>query len=84
MIDNTNLVGKGKNMDYSIKTSRVKVGVRKQGPRNITLSFHADNIAQEDDENFTLKLISSSSLPSTDAVFFQNILNVIIKDNDSE
>ena len=71
-------------MDYSVKTGRVKVRVRKPGPRNITLSFHADNIAQEHDENFTLELISSSVLPSTDAVFFQNILNVTIKDNDSE
>ena len=71
-------------MDYSVKTGRVKVGVRKPGPRNITLSFHADSIAQEHDENFTLELISSSSLPSTDAVFFQNILNITIKDSDSE
>lgn len=71
-------------MDYSVKTGRVKVRVRKPGPRNIMLLFHADSIAQEHDETFTLELISSSVLPSTEAVFFQNILNVTIKDNDSE
>ena len=71
-------------MDYSVKAGRMKVGVRKPGPRTIVLSFHADRIAQEPDESFTLELISSSVLPSTDAVFFQNTLNVTIKDNDSE
>ena len=60
------------------------MGIQKPGPRNIVLSFHADRIAQEHDENFTLELISSSVLPTRDAMFFQNTLSVTIKDNDSE
>lgn len=69
-------------MDYSVKTGRVKV--RLPDPRNIVLSFHADGTAQEGDENFILELIPRSVLPSTDATFFRNTVNITIKDNDSE
>ena len=71
-------------MDYSVKSGRVKAVFRKPDPRNVKFSLYTDGIAQEPDENFTLELISKSVLPSVGAVFFRNILNVTIKDNDSK
>ncbi len=48
----------------------------------LELSVLVDNVALEPDETFQLQFSSRSQLPSGENVFFADLLNVIIKDQD--
>ena len=55
-------------------------------PDNVVFTFRVDGIAQELNETLSLQLVptATTTLPSGDAVFFKNTLNISIIDSDSK
>ena len=55
-------------------------------PDNVVFTFRVDGIAQELNETLSLQLVptATTTIPSGDAVFFRNTLNISIIDSDSK
>ena len=73
--------------DISLETSRVHI--RPMGdPNVVVITFLKDSITQEADESLTLQLLPTPStlqtIPTGEAVFFKNILDLTIVDADGE
>ena len=59
---------------------------RPDPPDNVVFTFRVDAIAQEPNETLTLELVptATTTMPTGDAVFFRNTLNMNIIDSDSK
>ena len=55
-------------------------------PDNVAFTFLVDAIAQEPNETLSVELVptATTTLPTGDAVFFRNTLNMSIVDSDSK
>ena len=69
--------------DYSIGDSAIEV-VAMGGHTSVTIIFNADQVADEPNESFMLKLepkpFTLQTFPRGEAVFFRNIINLTIVD----
>ena len=59
---------------------------RPNPPDNVVITFNVDAIAQEQDETLLLELVpmSTTTLPTGDAVFFRKCIVLTIVDSDSK
>ena len=59
---------------------------RPNPPDNVVFTFNVDAIAQEQDETLLLELVpmSTTTLPTGDAVFFRKYIVLTIVDSDSK
>lgn len=83
----TQITGEGTTNDYTINTRLVTVTFGRSGSSDsVMFTFFMDSIAQENDETFSLQLVptGSTTLPSGNAIYFQDSLSIIIMDNDSK
>ena len=73
--------------DYTVNTARTAALVSGR-IMNVVLTFRVDTIAQEPNETFTLTLVPSIDLMTAglqgEGIFFQNIIEVTIVDNDCD
>ena len=73
--------------DFSLETSRVHIRPM-DDPNVVAITFLKDSITQEADESLTLQLLPTPStlqtIPTGEAVFFNNILDLTIVDADGE
>ena len=71
----------GDSPDLIILTSEVRFNPQ---PSTVNISFLIDGIAQEDNETFTLVLVPlpTTILPTGEAVFFLDTIDMIIIDTD--
>ena len=81
------IAGEGVSFDYTVNTNQVRALFnRPTPPDNVVFTFRIDAIAQEPNETLFLELVptATTTLPSGDAVFFRNTLNISIIDSDSK
>ena len=80
------ITGEGSDFDYSVNTVQLRLlNSRPELSENVSFTFHTDAIAQEENETFTLELVTTpgtNSPPSGDGVFFRNIITITIVDSD--
>ena len=79
--------GKGSTFDYTVNTNQVRALFRRPDqPDSVVFNFNSDDIAQEPNETLILELVptESTTLPTGNAIFFQNSINMIITDSDSK
>ena len=81
------ITGEGASFDYTVNTNLVRALFRRPDPPdNVVFTFRVDAIAQEPNETLTLELVptATTTMPTGDAVFFRNTLNMNIIDSDSK
>ena len=75
-------------MDYSVNNTEVRFFFNRHAPQTIMVNFLVDSIAQEMNEtlSLTLQLDPTSSIPESSGteVYFQNVIQLTIIDNDSK
>ena len=72
-------------MDYAVNTSQVIASNEASDPPgDVKFTFNLDGVVLEQNETFSLELVSTDSnqLPRGDFVYFLNTLNLTIIDND--
>ena len=77
--------GEGTGFDYTVNTNFVRViATAPDRVENVVYILRTDNIAQENNETFTIELVprAGTSQPTGDGVFFRNTLEVTIIDSD--
>ena len=80
-------IGEGSDLDYIVTTSQVSAMFRTPDQLDsVAFTFRLDGVVQEPNETFFLELVptATTNLPTGDAVFFRNTLNMIIIDNEGE
>ena len=72
--------------DFMIGTGEVRISYENDDPKVVAVHFHVDNVAQEGNESFTMKLVPSHSLvmPSGESAFFCSTIDVTIIDSDGK
>ena len=75
-------------MDYAVNTTEVRFLFSRPTPQTIMVNFLVDSIAQEMNETLSLTLqldpTSAISESSSTEVYFQNVIQLTIIDNDSK
>ena len=76
----------GDSSDLMVLTSEVRFNFDDDQPSTVNVSFLMDGVAQEYNETVTLVLVplTSTNLPTGEAVFFLNTTDMIIIDTDGK
>jgi hypothetical protein len=76
------IAGEGSQYDYTVNTLRTRALANGQ-INNVVLTFRVDTIAQEPNETFTLTLDPLVEPDPREGLFFQDSIQVTIRDSDS-
>ena len=77
----SSITGEGTQYDYTINTARARA-LASGATSNVVLTFRVDSIAQEPNETFILTLDPRVNPNPRTGLFFQDTIQVTIKDND--
>ena len=76
--------GDGAQFDYTVNTLTVRALFSSTTPDNVVVTFRVDTIAQEPNQNFTLRLDPVTPPTARQGLFFRDTIEMTIIDSDGK